>query len=107
MTALIFQDWILKFVKMLKSLGHKKVSLVLDNAPDHLAALVIDQLEVVKLLFLPPNTTASFQPMDQGIISSFKAQYCRLMIKKQLHEFEANKSMTIDIYNVVTLFVLA
>lgn len=72
MTALVFQNWLLKFDKLLKALGRKKVALLLDNAPGHLAAPVLSKLEVTKLFFLPPNTTAWFQPMDQGIIASFK-----------------------------------
>uniref|UniRef100_A0A8C5LYN1 DDE-1 domain-containing protein n=1 Tax=Leptobrachium leishanense TaxID=445787 RepID=A0A8C5LYN1_9ANUR len=31
----------------------------------------------VKVVFLPPNTTAVVQPMDQGAISNFKAYYLR------------------------------
>lgn len=54
----------MKFDKMLKSLGWKKVVLLLDNAPGHLAASILDKLKVTKLLFLPPNTTVHFQPMD-------------------------------------------
>lgn len=55
-----------------------KALLLLDNAPGH-----PDQLETletcipVKVVFLPPNTTSVIQPMDQGVIANFKANYLR------------------------------
>ena len=40
----------------------------------------------IELVYLPPNTTAHLQPMDAGIIHSFKAKYkqefCRDLIRK-------------------------
>ncbi|KFD63957.1 hypothetical protein M514_23948 [Trichuris suis] len=53
-----------------------KALLVLDNAPSH--PTNHGQLnENVKVTFMPPNTTALLQPMDQGIIATFKAYYLR------------------------------
>lgn len=50
--------------------------MILDNAPGHPTTL--DTLcENVKVTFLPPNTTSLLQPMDQGIIATFKAYYLR------------------------------
>ncbi|GFX39298.1 tigger transposable element-derived protein 1 [Trichonephila clavipes] len=45
-----------------------KVLLIVDNAASH------PQLEHpnVQLVFLPPNTTSLIQPLDQGIITTFK-----------------------------------
>ena len=53
-----------------------KVLLVLDNAPRHPAQLggFYPNVEVV---YLPPNTMALLQPIDQGVIASFKAYYLR------------------------------
>ncbi|UYV83620.1 hypothetical protein LAZ67_23001706 [Cordylochernes scorpioides] len=59
MTSSIFQEWLLQFNKQLVSEGRR-----------------------ILLLFLPPNMTASLQPMDSGIIKSFKAQYRKLQLQK-------------------------
>lgn len=53
---------------------HKKrkhILLLLDNASTHQLE-DNEQLSNIKLHFLPPNTTAHLQPLDQGIIYSFK-----------------------------------
>ncbi|OQR88199.1 Major centromere autoantigen B, partial [Thraustotheca clavata] len=47
------------------------VLLILDNASSH---AVINNLTNVSIKFLPPNTNAILQPIDSGIIRSFKAQ---------------------------------
>jgi hypothetical protein len=33
------------------------------------------ELSNMTLAFIPPNVTSVFQPLDQGIIASFKIQY--------------------------------
>ena len=43
----------------------------MDNAPSH----VIPPLSNVKIHFLPPTTTSHLQPLDSGIIQSFKKHY--------------------------------
>src|SRR5438034_1380287 len=35
----------------------------------------IPKLSNIKLIYLPPNTTAHLQPIDAGIIHSFKTKY--------------------------------
>ena len=50
----------------------------MDNAPSHPTNLSnIEKGISVEVVFLPPNTTALIQPMDQGVISNFKAYYLR------------------------------
>jgi DNA-binding transcriptional regulator LsrR (DeoR family) len=43
---------------------------------DHPTALN-DLCGNVKVIYLPTNTTSIIQPMDQGVVSSFKAYYLR------------------------------
>uniref|UniRef100_U9UAX0 Uncharacterized protein n=1 Tax=Rhizophagus irregularis (strain DAOM 181602 / DAOM 197198 / MUCL 43194) TaxID=747089 RepID=U9UAX0_RHIID len=58
-----------------------------DNAPTHLLDETI-QLSNIKVYFLPPNTTAHLQPLDAGIINSFKAQYRKLLIANRIEMYD-------------------
>ncbi|XP_023232690.1 tigger transposable element-derived protein 1-like [Centruroides sculpturatus] len=51
--------------------------LITDNAPDHPPTTLTNFDSRVKVVFLPPNTTSLLQPMDQGVIKTFKAYYTR------------------------------
>uniref|UniRef100_K7F9R4 HTH CENPB-type domain-containing protein n=1 Tax=Pelodiscus sinensis TaxID=13735 RepID=K7F9R4_PELSI len=57
-----------------------KILLLLDNAPGHPNTLD-DMHPNVKVVFLPPNTTSLIQPMDQGVIASFKAYYDEMTLR--------------------------
>ena len=60
-----------------------KALLLLDNAPSHpdLPTLVSKDGNI-KALFLPPNTTSLFQPMDQGVIEAMKRRYRKALLQK-------------------------
>jgi hypothetical protein len=52
--------------------------LLLDHAPSHSQNLAALKTCIpIEVVFLPPNTTAVIQPMDQGVIAAFKAYYIR------------------------------
>ena len=51
-----------------------KVLLLLENAPGHLTDMNGAHPNV-EVMFLLPNTTLLIQPLDQGVISTFKT-YC-------------------------------
>ena len=61
-----------------------KALLVLDNAPTHPQELECEGYSDIKLLFLPPNITSLTQPMDQGVIESFKRRYRRKLLSEIL-----------------------
>nr|XP_032833715.1 tigger transposable element-derived protein 1 [Petromyzon marinus] len=81
-TGAIFEEWFrVYFVPAVKeycrtnNLAFKAI-LVLDNAPCH--PVSVEGFDPnIKVVFLTPNTTALLQPMDQGVMSSFKAYYLR------------------------------
>lgn len=80
MTGEIFRKWLTDFDKEM-SAKKRKVLLLLDNCSAH---HVNAHLSAVEVLFLPPNTTAKMQPMDQGVIANFKVHYRRRVIERLL-----------------------
>lgn len=67
----------------------RNIVLFLDNAASHPRDM---KLKNVKIVFLPPNTTAVCQPLDQGVIQNFKTHYRATIIKHLLPNMEANNS---------------
>jgi len=67
----IFQSWI-KRVNELMRKESRNILLLMDNASSHQLE-ESETLSNVRLHFLPPNTTAHLQRIDQGIIHSFKS----------------------------------
>ncbi|XP_072142102.1 tigger transposable element-derived protein 4-like [Dermacentor andersoni] len=79
MTAEIFKSWKTKLDRKFASSNHK-VFLV-----DHCSAHVnVPALSAIRLAFLPANTTAVLQPMDQGIIKNVKVQYRRHLLERMI-----------------------
>lgn len=67
-----------------------KVLLILDNAPGH----VHIEHNNVQILFIPPNTTSLIQPLDQGIIATFKKYYIKSTYQSILDKIE-NETLTL------------
>lgn len=105
MTGEVFSKWLLRFDTTMACRGRKNVLLLLDNAPSHISGHL--QLKVTKVLFLPPLTTSHFQPMDAGIIRSFKAQYRKQFVQKQIADFEIGVVSKIDVYDACLMIVRA
>lgn len=81
-TKELFEDWFLNYFCpasqqycKIKNIDFK-ILLLLDNAPGHPSNLG-ELNENVTVLYFPPNTTSLIQPMDQGVIATFKAYYIR------------------------------
>ena len=75
MTKIIFNKWLKSIDRKFKT-ENRQVILFVDNASSH---EVLETLTNTRVESLPPNTTSVLQPLDQGIIWSFKVKY-----KKQL-----------------------
>ncbi|GFT85633.1 tigger transposable element-derived protein 1 [Trichonephila clavipes] len=101
-TMNIFQDWSTEYfcppvkryceIKKLES----RALLLIDNAPSHPTNLSdLISCIPVKVVLLPPNTTALIQPMDQGIISNFKAYYLRRTFRQMFEITDGEKKQSI------------
>ena len=98
--AAIFTDWFnCHFIPSVKK--HliqrgltPKALLLLDNAPAHPdCSVLVSQDKAIKAMFLPPNTTALIQPMDQGVLEALKRRYRRAMLQKLLLQDQAGQSI--------------
>ncbi|KAL2652494.1 hypothetical protein R1flu_020622 [Riccia fluitans] len=79
MNGAVSEKFLQKFdVDMIRR-KRKQVILLVDNKPCHIREHL--PLKVTTVVWLPPNTIARFQPMDAGIIKSFKSQYNKLLVK--------------------------
>ena len=87
MTRDIFQTWFNKqFIpavrQHMRSTGQdKKALLLMDQCPAHPPAeSLVSSDGKITVMFLPKNTTAHIQPLDQGIIKCFKSNYRRELL---------------------------
>jgi hypothetical protein len=113
MTCDIFTKWFEKeFVPSVRRyLRHKKLEekalLLLDNCPAHPSVDVLQSRDgKITAKFLPKNTTALIQPLDQGIIRTFKAHYRGSLLSEivnsdmQVNEFLKSQTLKHASYNV-------
>lgn len=71
-----------------------KALLLLDNAPAHPdVSNLVSECGGIKALYLPANTTAIIQPMDQGVLEATKRRYKRSMLQKLLLEDKEGRSV--------------
>ncbi|XP_067650982.1 tigger transposable element-derived protein 6-like [Haliotis asinina] len=94
MTSDMFRDWLRSFDRQMRSRG-RHVILLCDNAASHNCANV--KLTNVKVHFLPPNTTSHIQPMDAGIIRTFKAHYKKYLVKHFIRCAEDDLPQTLNL----------
>ncbi|CAH2292790.1 tigger transposable element-derived 1-like [Pelobates cultripes] len=77
----------------------EKALLIMDNAPSHPTNLAeLPTCIPVEVLFLPPNTSL-IQPMDQGVIATFKAYYLRRTFHQLIeHTDHVDKQSMLDFW---------
>ncbi|UYV77412.1 CENPBD1 [Cordylochernes scorpioides] len=99
-TTSLFKNWVttcavpeIKAHCIKENLNFKAL-VIEDNAPSH--PVYVDELsENVKFVFFfQPNTTPIIQPMDQGVISTFKGYYLRRTFKLLLSETDGQDKPT-------------
>jgi len=62
----------------------KKAFLFLDNAPSHRSSETLKSNDgTIKVMFLPPNTTAAIQPMDQSVLDPCKKLLAHIIIENE------------------------
>lgn len=107
MNSSIFDDWFHKtFVPDVRAHLRKlkleeKALLLLDNCPAHPPAEnLVSSDGKIKVSYLPKNTTSEIQPLDQGIISVFKQNYRREMIKGMVADNNASVDTSLALLNL-------
>lgn len=92
MTSIIFEEWLRWFDSRMTG---RRVVLLMDGFSAHkLAAETIQKshpLQNTLLIWLPPNSSSHFQPLDQGIIHTWKAYWKRQWVLYILQEHEENR----------------
>ncbi|GAB0086706.1 LOW QUALITY PROTEIN: jerky protein homolog-like [Sergentomyia squamirostris] len=105
MTKGLFRDWYFTdFVPQVKDYLEsqglpEKALLLLDNAPVHPPA---EELVSggIRVMYLPPNCTATVQPMDQHVLETLKRKYKRSFVKFLLRKLEDGDDLLEAVKNV-------
>eukprot|EP00058_Branchiostoma_floridae_P025528 XP_002611018.1 hypothetical protein BRAFLDRAFT_233515 [Branchiostoma floridae] len=81
MTSELFLDWLRSLDRKMGE-QNRKILLFLQQTPSRPHV----KLRNIQLTFFPPNTPARLQPMQQGVIHSFKLKYRRRQLRRILQE---------------------
>ncbi|XP_066152124.1 tigger transposable element-derived protein 4-like [Euwallacea fornicatus] len=101
MTAEIFKNILEDWDKELHE-TNRKILLLIDNCPAHSKSLRLRNIEVV---FLPPNITATLQPMDQGVIRSLKVYYRQQLLLKLVCAADDNILLKVTVLDAIMMLV--
>ena len=91
---MIFKEYLLWFDG---KMAGRQVILLIDGFSTHHAGLNLFQEEFpqgltnTKVIFLPANATSVCQPLDQGIIKAWKAQYRKKWVRFLCNEYGQDK----------------
>ena len=83
MTSVLFVEWLQKLNHKMK-MKNRKILMFIDNCPAHPQKV---ELSNIQLAFFPPNCTSILQPLDQGVIQSFKSYYRKIIMEKLIRAY--------------------
>lgn len=86
MNATLFTKWLKDLDRRMRS-EKRKIIIFIDQCPAHPTGY---EFTNVKVEFFPANCTSELQPLDLGVIRSFKVQYRKLLVRKILVNMEGN-----------------
>ena len=107
MTTAFFEKFLLDFKRKMNLGGKRRVLLLVDNFAGHHYNNIKLKLQITIGEFLPPHTRSYLQPMDVGVIKSFKAQHRKLLIEHKLDKLMSNEDSKIDVYEAVKMLECA
>lgn len=97
MTGAVYRDWLRALDRDMRAAG-RHILLLLDNASSHSSGgLALTNVRVHKL---PPNTTAYLQPMDAGIIATFKQHYRRKQLEWVFGKIKRREKIDKNAYKI-------
>jgi hypothetical protein len=88
----VFLKWWNNFLLHICRRTIKPVLLILDNCGPHGTELKDPQGQV-KVVFLPPNVTSVYQPMDAGVIAMVKKSYRYRLLERLLDIYQERKQL--------------
>lgn len=83
----VFKQWWEFFLNHIRMKTAEKVLLIMDNCGPH-GSEITDPQNQVKVVFLPPNVTSMYQPMDSRVIAMVKKNYRYCLLRMILETFE-------------------
>lgn len=111
MTSQIFEDFLRWFDQ---KMAGRKVVLLMDNFSAHITATRDVQnssfpLQNTLIIWLPANSTSRYQPLDQGIIRTWKAYWKRYWIHYILEEYDSGRDpmCTMNVLKAIRWSLLA
>ncbi|XP_065282735.2 tigger transposable element-derived protein 4-like [Dermacentor albipictus] len=96
-TQQLFESYVRRLDRKFE-LQNRRVVLCIDNCAAHGH---IKNLKAVQLEFMPPNTTAVLQPMDQGVIRNLKLLYRSRVLNRMVLCAENAKGYNVDLRSAV------
>ena len=93
----LFQQWIKKLDAKFHRQG-RQVILFVDNCPAH---PMVESLQSIKVVFLPPNTTSELQPCDMGIIKNLKVKYLGKILCKCIDAIDSGQDTSINLLDAL------